>query len=133
MTRLKLFLLWLLAFAIPVQGFAAVVQVGCVSSHGMQVMHHHAVSTEDAVNDAHVGHNMHAAVQDDTAHASSHEHHSSSSCNSCTVCTVGAILPLAWDRLIDLPATSDHHIVRAEHGFVGYTPENPERPPSTLV
>ena len=138
-SRVKILLLWLLAFAIPVQGFAAAVQAGCAPSHQMPVMvataaadaHHHAG------HDVHNLHNMHnvhdTSTQADTDHPTQHQHQhkaSSASCSSCSVCTIGAVLPLALDKLINLPIAADIHVADTPHGFVGYTPENPERPPS---
>ena len=147
-SRVKILLLWLLAFAIPVQGFAAAVQAGCAPSHQMPVMvapaaadaYHHAGHDMHNVYDMHNMHNMHdVSTQADTDHPSQTQHPhkapsaSCSSCSSCSVCTIGAILPLALDKLINLPVAADIHVADAPHGFVGYTPENPERPPSPSV
>jgi hypothetical protein len=141
-TRTKIFLLWLLALTIPVQGFAAVTQLACTPGHQMQVavdMHMaHAGASMHAMPMAHMEPMMmHAdsadqAVQHEQHGTSDQPHHQSaaSSCSSCTVCTIGAILPLALDQLLPLPLPADIHIALTEQGFVGYTPENPERPPS---
>ena len=73
-------------------------------------------------------------TQADTDHTMPHQHKASSaSCSSCSVCTIGAVLPLALDKLINLPVAADIHVADTPHGFVGYTPENPERPPSLSV
>ena len=144
--RIKIFLLWLLALAIPVQGFAAAVQMGCASSQQTQAMHKvatPAVSMEEHhhaghdMHDMHAMHAMHMTAQADPGpaadHPMPHQHKASASCSSCSVCTIGAILPLALDKLINLPVAADIHVAMVQHGFVGYTPENPERPPSQLV
>jgi len=136
-TRVKIILLWLLALAIPVQGFAAAVQMGCAPSHQnpIQVVYHIAPATSSA-EQHHAGHDMHMAIHDDAAahHPQPHQHQASSaSCSSCSVCTIGAILPLALDKLINLPVAADSHVAMTQHGYVGYTPENPERPPSLPV
>ncbi|RFB73654.1 MULTISPECIES: hypothetical protein [unclassified Herbaspirillum] len=129
-SRVKILLLWLLAFAIPVQGFAAAVQAGCASSHQMPTVVAPAADTHH-----HSGHAMHdMSTQADTDHTMPHQHKASSaSCSSCSVCTIGAVLPLALDKLINLPVAADIHVADTPHGFVGYTPENPERPPSLSV
>jgi hypothetical protein len=132
-SRVKILLLWLLAFAIPVQGFAAAMQAGCAPSHQMQAMvapaaegHHHATHDTHAMHDT--------SAQADADHPLPHQHKAgSASCSSCSVCTIGAILPLALDKLINLPISADIHVADTPHGFVGYTPENPERPPSLSV
>ncbi|MFJ9449675.1 MULTISPECIES: hypothetical protein [unclassified Herbaspirillum] len=134
-SRVKILLLWLLAFAIPVQGFAAAVQAGCAPSHPMQMSAMVAPAAADAHH--HAGHDMHDVnTQADTDHPSHTQHQhkaSSASCSSCSVCTIGAVLPLALDKLIILPVSADIHVADTPHGFVGYTPENPERPPSLSV
>lgn len=142
-SRVKIFLLWLLAFAIPVQGFAAAVQMGCAPSQLRPAIHEVAAASLHE----HSGHGMHAMHTVDDAsitaqadsgpaadHSMPHQHKASAaSCSSCSVCTIGAILPLALDKLINLPVSADIHVAMAQHGFVGYTPENPERPPSLPV
>jgi len=136
--RVKIFLLWLLALAIPVQGFAAAVQMSCApapQTHQIQ-----AAADQHLTDSHHVGHDMHMTItvatdaSPATDHPQPHQHKTSSaSCSSCSVCTIGAILPLALDRLINLPVAADIHVAVTQHGFVGFTPENPERPPSLLV
>jgi hypothetical protein len=134
-SRVKILLLWLLAFAIPVQGFAAAVQAGCAPSHRMLTPAMVAPAVEDhhhATHDMHASHNI--SVQADAGHPLQHQHDAgSASCSSCSVCTIGAVLPLALDKLINLPVAADIHVAGTPHGFVGYTPENPERPPSLPV
>jgi len=135
-TRVKILLLWLLAFAIPVQGFAAAVQAGCAPSQQMQMSAVVAPAAEDhhhATHDMHTMHDM-SAAQVDADHPLQHQHKAgSASCSSCSVCTIGAVLPLTLDKLINLPVAADIHVAKTTHGFVGYTPENPERPPSLFV
>jgi len=129
-SRVKILLLWLLAFAIPVQGFAAAVQAGCAPLHQMPVM----VAPAAADAHHHAGHDMHNVHDLDHSPQTQHQHKASSaSCSSCNVCTIGAVLPLALDKLINLPVAADIHVADTPHGFVGYTPENPERPPSLSV
>lgn len=136
--RVKIILLWLLALAIPVQGFAAAVQMGCAPSHQNPIQAVYQVVPATSMAGHHAGHDMHMAAHDDAGaadhHPQPHQHQASSaSCSSCSVCTIGAILPLALDKLINLPVTADIHVAMAQHGYVGYTPENPERPPSLPV
>lgn len=134
--RAKIFLLWLLALAIPVQGFAAAVQLGCASPHPVQITSHTnsismtGMSMADMQHDVSMmSHSVHQQHLQPADSAPSH-HSSSASCSSCSVCTIGAILPLALDKLMHLPVPADVHIAMTTHGYVGYTPENPERPPS---
>jgi hypothetical protein len=130
LTRLKNLLILLLALALPLQGYAAAAMVFCgpekpavtqVVSSNAGMSHHHA-DTRKAELAMHSGHD-HASSHDKSSSASS------SSCSSCAACCVGvpsmhaplaAVQPLPVIRPLLFPLS----------GFVGYTPENPERPPS---
>ena len=140
MLRAKLLLLWLLALAIPVQGFAAVLQA-CAPSQQQAVQHHapavqaHQMQHEHPDQQAHQGHHADhgAATQITSADASDtqhQQHHTHSSCSFCAACTVGGLLPLALSAppAPDLP--SREFIALPASGFVGYLPENPDRPPA---
>lgn len=130
--RAKILLLWLLALAIPVQGFAAVLQAGCAPVTS-------AAAPAPAVHGEHAMHNMqsmddgqHHMRMADTDHPSSQHlsHKAGSSCSSCATCNVGAMLPLALaaPTAPDLP--SQRYLTQPSSGFVGFTPENPDRPPA---
>ena len=140
MLRAKLLLLWLLALAIPVQGFAAVLQA-CAPAQQQTVQHHapavqaHQMQHEHHDQQAHQGHHADhgAATQITSADASDtqhQQHHTHSSCSFCAACTVGGLLPLALSAppAHDLP--SREFIALPASGFVGYLPENPDRPPA---
>ncbi|WP_211452717.1 hypothetical protein [Collimonas antrihumi] len=130
MNRLKNLLILLLALTLPIQGYAAAAMVFCGSE---KVTVASAVGAGDAT-----VHHMHAQNADLPAKVQhgNHEHSShdknSSSCSSCAACCVGAIpVELALSATQPLPAM--HFTQFPISGFVGYTPENPERPPSILV
>ncbi|MFJ3045692.1 hypothetical protein ACIPEN_07685 [Herbaspirillum chlorophenolicum] len=141
--RAKIFLLWLLALAIPVQGFAAVLQAcapaiaqTAAAGHGAQAAHG---LQQDAQATAHQhGHHAQAEPVAETitdaapAHDTHHAQHKNASCSYCAACTTGAVLPLALDAppAPDLP--SREFIALPATGFVGYLPENPDRPPSSI-
>lgn len=132
--RAKILLLWLLALAIPVQGFAAALQA-CAPAAVVQsaaagpeahTMHQHG---------QHAGHDMQAVQATDAAPAhdiAHHAQHQDASCSYCAACTTGAVLPLALDAppAPDLP--SREFIALPASGFVGYLPENPDRPPASI-
>lgn len=144
MLRAKLLLLWLLALAIPVQGFAAVLQA-CAPAQQQAVQHHApAVQAHPMQHKQHQHHEQQAyqghhaddhgaatqiasADATDTPHQ---QHHNHSSCSFCAACTVGGLLPLALSAppAPDLP--SREFIALPASGFVGYLPENPDRPPA---
>ncbi len=142
MLRAKILLLWLLALAIPLQGFAAalqacapaVAQAAPVPQHHMEsdAHMHHGMS---AATHAHHGHHdaaaMSAAAGDEGGFAHHDgQHHSNVSCSYCAACTVGALLPLALATLPAPDLPSREYLVQPTAGFVGFLPENPDRPPA---
>lgn len=133
MLRAKLLLLWLLALAIPVQGVAAVLQA-CAPA----MQHHAPVAQSTQMPHAHQAQHEHhaghvAALQiatADTPDTQHQQHHANATCSFCAACTVGGLLPLALSAppAPDLP--SREFIALPASGFVGYLPENPDRPPA---
>ncbi|HWX03132.1 hypothetical protein [Collimonas sp.] len=131
LTRLKNLLILLLALAIPLQGYAAAAMVFCgpekpvaamaASSAGHAGMAHHHADAQDAVQ----------VLHGDSDHASTHDK-SSTSCSSCAACCVG-VLPVNAPLAAVQPLPVIHPLLFPLSGFVGYTPENPERPPSLLA
>ena len=101
MLRAKILLLWLLTLAIPVQGFAAVLQacapamvqaaqVQPVQQHRMDTMAHmdHGMSADAH---AHHGHHdaaaMSVAAGDDGGASHHDQHHANLTCSFCAACT----------------------------------------------
>ncbi|SDY87201.1 hypothetical protein SAMN04515617_12625 [Collimonas sp. OK242] len=130
MNRLKNLLILLLALTLPIQGYAAAAMVFCGSE---KITAASAAGDGDAT-----AHHMHAQNADlpSKARHGGHEHSAqdknSSSCSSCAACCVGAIpMQSALPAAQALPAM--HFTQLPLSGFVGYTPENPERPPSVLA
>ncbi|MFJ3058490.1 hypothetical protein [Herbaspirillum sp. NPDC087042] len=150
MLRAKILLLWLLTLAIPIQGFAAVLQacapamaqaaqvqpvqpVQPVQQHRMDTM---APMDHGMSADAHAHHGHHdtvpmsVAAGDDGSPAHHGQHHANLSCSFCAACTVGALLPLALATPPAPELPSREYLVQPTAGFVGYLPENPDRPPA---
>ncbi|WP_343653819.1 hypothetical protein [Herbaspirillum sp.] len=144
MLRAKILLLWLLALAIPLQGFAAVLQA-CAPAMQATQQHaqHHGQQQADQASAT-------AMTADQTAQHHAHHHpmtqtladsdpapapskstqHADASCSFCAACTVGAILPLALATVPAPDLPSHDYLVQPASGFVGYLPENPDRPPA---
>lgn len=84
---IKLFAVWILVFALPVQGFAAATMMNCEKAHS-----HEAKSLTESYNHAtHSGHdeaNSHEATHEHVADASDNHaaHHSSSTKHACSHC-----------------------------------------------
>ncbi|MCI1015171.1 hypothetical protein HWE04_15045 [Herbaspirillum sp. C7C2] len=145
--RAKILLLWLLALAIPLQGFAAVLQA-CAPA--MQPQHHGQHHAGQASATAMTAEATPADPADQAAQHHAHHHpmaqtladsdpppasphgtqHANASCSFCAACTVGAILPLALATVPAPDLPSHDYLVQPASGFVGYLPENPDRPPA---
>ena len=133
LTRVKNLLILLLALAIPLQGYAAAAMVFCgpekpavtmaagVADHAGMAHHHMDAKAQDAGQVQH----------DDASHAGA-PYKSSTSCSSCAACCVG-VLPVNAPLAAVQPLPVIHPLLFPLSGFVGYTPENPERPPSLLA
>lgn len=147
---LKMFLLWLLALALPMQTYAAATMFACGTTSGhtaetvveAATMDHatmqHASPEFHAPDSMH--HAAHAHDAHDAHHASSqasHLPHSSadhqhSSCSICAVCCVGiAMMPAAIDWH---PPHADAEIplVALVVSFSGHIPPGIDRPPRTI-
>src|SRR5436305_1132660 len=98
---LRITLMWLLALAIPVQGFAAASMLGCGSGHHGATgahshalgMHQHAIDTPqhshgvDGDEMAHAGHHPQAAgIQGDAHKSHAGATDSKASCSACASC-----------------------------------------------
>jgi hypothetical protein len=136
----KTFLLWLLAFALPMQGYAAAAMFGCEAA-----LPHAAVSQEEfghehaVMSPMHDGEFLHhdSMQQVSDSHAQSHDssdrHAHASSCSMCAACCVGmAMMPAALDWHPPHAAS----LLRAAFlvvSFSGHIPPGIERPPRTIV
>lgn len=133
-------MLWLLALALPLQGFAAVTQLSCVPQ-----IQHVIAATEAVENSAHSHHQMsvdsveHAHhqvnVQVDEAVTPAHEQndqthaHANAKCSACAVCCIGvAMLPGLPDLLV-FPLVSTPVVSSPSSPFFGFIPDGIKRPP----
>ncbi|HWU97559.1 MAG TPA: hypothetical protein VN114_03525 [Oxalicibacterium sp.] len=135
MNRLvKTALLWLLALALPVQGWAAATQLSCapvihqVTQAGDIAMHasHHMTEGE--------GHSMQA--EDAHSHASTNSpvsRHVDMKCSACAACNVGmTALPSVHDWPL-LPVGSIPAVAAPAATFLAYIPDGIKRPPRSIL
>jgi len=122
---LKTFLFWLLLAALPLQGFAAAMQLSCGPAN-------HPVSAPAAAT-THEHH--HDAGADPTAHADhpAMSKHAGSSCSACLACCIAAmaipsrgVIPPACSA--SAPAAAASHPLRAD-----FIPGGLERPPKRIA
>lgn len=140
---LKTFLLWLLIFALPVQGFAAATK--CASTHheirsmvGPVDHHHHG----DVANSDH-HHPPHETVRNilpdepATDHAtatatSPASKYAGSSCSSCATCCLGAAALPSDLKLPSFHNGSEMVVDSSSPLVTGYIPAGLERPPKHI-
>ena len=140
---LRITLLWLVALAVPAQGYAAVTMFGCgPGHHGMTGMQSQAAPADDD-NAAVPQHFHHAGFEtsgghhhDDSAQPS-HVHvltHGTpgkvgkGSCTPCASCCVVAALPAAM-LVFEPVALADFFAPLAPRGVAPFLTEGLERPP----
>ena len=146
---LRITLMWLVALAVPVQGYAAVAMLGCgPGQHDTAGMRSPvAVANDnDAVLSPH-SHESYAEVAgerhlDDSAepgHAHALKAHGTpgkagkGSCTPCASCCVVSALPATTLIFLAIPLV-DFFVPLAPRGLASFLTEGPERPPrSSLV
>lgn len=141
MNRLfKTAMLWLLALALPVQGFAAVTQSSCApqiqhmlaESAAMQSSvqsHHQSASAE------HQHHQMNVqakhAANVDTSAAPDHQtnSHAKVKCSACATCCIGIAMLPVMPQLPAFPLASTPIVASLSSLFPGHIPDGLKRPP----
>ncbi len=135
---IKLLAVWILVFALPMQGFAAATMINCEQSHSHDAKnlaegHNHVMHSE---HDEGVSHEAtaHENVTDNHAtHHSSSTKHACSHCGTCTVCcTSSAIVASA----LNIPAqfnSSNANLAYSASQFTSFISAGIERPPRFIL
>ncbi|WP_341887961.1 hypothetical protein [Variovorax sp. YR752] len=128
----RILLLWLMAVALPLQGFAATGAQHCAPMHErMQVMeahdlghgdHHHAAAVDVDVQAEALDHPM----PDPAAKTGAFK------CSACAACCVALGLPVSAMELPGLPADGLQPSA-PEAGIVAFLTDGLERPPRTVL
>ena len=144
----RITLMWLVAFAVPVQGYAAVAMFGCgPGHHGIGGLPSQVAFAD--VHDATVpqhSHEAHAEMAGEHHHDDSaepkHVHllkaHGTSgkvgkgSCTPCASCCVVAALPATMIVFKAVPLV-DFFMPLAPRGLASFLTEGPERPPRSIL
>jgi hypothetical protein len=134
---IKIFAIWLIAIAIPVQGVASVVMMNCeqpVSHHSQNVAinHHHDQHGEHGMTTEH----SHDAVNsiDHGSHGADNSKHACAHCAKCTTCCSGAILIANADNPFQQLNVDEARSSYNTRPFTGFIPSGLERPPRfTLI
>ena len=140
MNRLiRLVLLYLLALALPVQGWAAATQTVCAPSMhqtGMQMTHDEPVAAMVQTHDHHQMHTAHHQADDGHAkhnQAAKADTHGKASCSVCAACYIGMALLPAIPDLVKPVYGSSAVTVAAPSFFPGHIPDGIKRPPRHIL
>ena len=118
---LRIMSIWLLALAIPVQGFAAASMLGCATGHrGAAGGHSHALGMHD-----------HSGSHGD-AHKANAGASSKASCSACAACCTSAALP-ATPVVFEATHMPDSFVLLAPHRVASFIGGGPERPPRSIL
>lgn len=135
---LKTFLIWLLALALPMQGYAAATMFTCqttleLPSHSMK----QAAYIDDIMDAGDMHHHDHASARQladsELHHAGAGKHHHHLSCSTCSVCCVGvAVMPATVDWQ---PPYTGAELSPASPvvSFSGHIPSGLDRPPRSIL
>lgn len=136
----KTIALWLLLFALPVQGVAAVTMAACGPLHQRQV----PISTDGAQAHDHrlhesSGQHRHSVVVDDVSAAASHQNAkdlltlTDFSCSACAACCAAAAIASTDYRAPAIVPAANTGFVSPISVFSGFIPETPEHPPRSIL
>ena len=140
---LRVFLAWLLALAIPLQGMAATGALACAGHRAaVQVAAADAAMPAGHGHAMHAGHGMpadvgmHAAQQADHADPAQHAHHGHDvqpsdkhACSACAACCVGGMLPVRAFSLERADVAGARAVAVPDTFHPGIVPPRLERPP----
>ena len=144
---LRITLMWLVALAVPVQGYAAAAMFGCGPGHHSMTSTSQAAAAEDhdaagpqPSNEARV--EVAANHHDDDSAEPNHAHKleargtpdkvGKGSCTPCASCCVVTALPATMLVFQPVPLV-DFFVPLARRGLASFLTEGPERPPRFIL
>lgn len=134
---IKIFAIWLIAVAIPVQGFASIAMMNCEQSPN----HHSQSVANDHHHDQHSGHDMANQHSHDSVDSSDHESqstdnskHACAHCAKCTSCCSGFAFQTTSSSLFQQLSAGEARFSYNTFLFAGFIASGLERPPKpTLI
>lgn len=142
---LKTLLLWLLALALPVQGYAAVAKLSCGPTHHAPTAVSHVERSHLATMSTHSGfdHPHHADMTDDGVQAAAGkldgdanaalDKTENGKCSACATCCVGGAMLPSMSNWSPVAEGSNLAISAAVSFFSGPIPDGLKRPPRSLL
>ena len=138
---IKILVVWILAFVLPVQGFAAATMMNCEQSHSHEAKslaegHSHAIHSghyEGVSHEAAVHKDVADATDNHATHHSSSTNHTCSHCGTCTVCCTSTAIVGSSLRV---PAQFDNSKANLAYNaaqFTSFISAGIERPPRFIL
>jgi len=118
--------MWLMALAVPVQGFAAASMFGCKTGH------HGAIVQQSHAGAMHAHHHAGAAGHGDHDKSSATGKHAKASCSACASCCMSAALP-ATPAVFEATQAPDSFVLSALPVAVSFISDGLERPPRSVL
>gem|GEM_PF-872366 len=148
-TMFRRLIIWIMLFALPLQGYAAVAMIYCGPSHHASAAVSHEVSAQQSTHptahhhandsgtqDASNHHHAEADTQPSGQHNSSNDspHNSSHKCSACSACCMGSITAMApFSSPVFITAGSPILIPHQTASLSAVFLEGPLRPPRTIL
>ena len=121
----RILLIWLLAFAFPLQGFAAASKVLCHGSASLNA----PVVQDMTDHDQHAARSMHMAEGHGSHHPSTHGLSGDHKCSACAQCVFGMALINVGVQAPEFPVVAPVKVARTLSMHSLWTPSALERPP----
>jgi hypothetical protein len=126
----RIFLLWLLIVALPMQGFASALNISCAA-------HHDASSTVSAAHEHHAqnaSHSRHcdSATTQDSDSDTAKDHYAMDKnmpCSACAIYCASMVMLPATLTVNSLAASAPTLAIPVDFPFTGFIPSGLERPP----
>ena len=137
---IKLLAIWILVFALPMQGFAAATMMNCEKSHSYEAKslaegHNHATHSghDEATNHEAIHENVADATDNHVTHHSSSNKHTCSHCCTCTVCCASTAIVASS---LNVPTQFDNskaNLAYSAPQFTSFISAGLERPPRSIL
>lgn len=133
---IKIFAIWFIAIAIPVQGVASVAMMNCeqpVDHHSQSVAndHHHDQHSEHGMTTEHSHHAVNSS--DHASQSTDNSKHACAHCAKCTTCCSGVTLVANAPNLFQQLNADEARFSYNARPFTGFIPSGLERPPRSIL
>jgi len=133
---LRITLMWLVALAVPVQGYAAAAMFGCGPGHHSMTSTSQAAAADEARVEVAANHHDDDSAEPNHAHKlearGTPDKVGKGSCTPCASCCVVTALPATMLVFQPVPLV-DFFVPLARRGLASFLTEGPERPPRFIL